>query len=187
MNFNQRPHQLQKIKRPKFYGARKPAYLNLALQHCPTSYWSSPDFWRKTIEKKIEIQYWRKTRWIWNSQKIRRSDLCPCCKRLRLFVKMNTTAAIVISFLNASSLRCKRHAFRSEWIGVSENAHMLFCLPSFFTQPALACVPESMYIWFNPAGQLFSDHIISYSIVGNLIISSKLFNCLLRRWFHFDF
>ena len=54
MNFNQRPHQLQKIKRPKFYGARKPAYLNLALQHCPTSYWSSPDFWRKTIEKKLK-------------------------------------------------------------------------------------------------------------------------------------
>jgi len=42
--FHTSSHNHQKIKRPKFYGARKPAYLNLALQHCPTSYWSSPDF-----------------------------------------------------------------------------------------------------------------------------------------------
>jgi len=28
------------IKKPKFYGARKPAYLVLALDHCPVAYWS---------------------------------------------------------------------------------------------------------------------------------------------------
>ena len=28
------------IKRPRFYGARKPAYLVLALDHCPIAYWS---------------------------------------------------------------------------------------------------------------------------------------------------
>lgn len=30
----------QAIKKPKFYGARKPAYLVLALDHCPVAYWS---------------------------------------------------------------------------------------------------------------------------------------------------
>ena len=33
------------IKQPKFYGARKPAYLVLALDHCPLSYWSKKLFW----------------------------------------------------------------------------------------------------------------------------------------------
>ena len=91
--------------------------------------------------RKLEIKYWRKTRWIWNSQKIRRSDLCPCCKRLRLFVKMNTTAAIVISFLNASSLRCKSHAFRSETIGVWVRMFTSFFVSPHFSpnQPLLAC------------------------------------------------
>ena len=41
---NQDLKSLQKIKRPKFYGARKPAYLYLALQHCPISFWSAQDF-----------------------------------------------------------------------------------------------------------------------------------------------
>ena len=32
------------IRKPKFYGARKPAYLVLALDHCPVSYWSNDQF-----------------------------------------------------------------------------------------------------------------------------------------------
>ena len=32
------------IKRPRFYGARKPAYLVLAMDHCPLSYWSKDIF-----------------------------------------------------------------------------------------------------------------------------------------------
>ena len=32
------------IKRPKYYGAKKPAYLVLALDHCPISYWSKTEF-----------------------------------------------------------------------------------------------------------------------------------------------
>jgi len=42
--FHTSSHNHQKIKRPKFYGARKPAYLYLALQHCPISFWSAQDF-----------------------------------------------------------------------------------------------------------------------------------------------
>ena len=38
--FHSSSHSNQKIQRPKYYGARKPAYLTLALQHCPTAYWS---------------------------------------------------------------------------------------------------------------------------------------------------
>ena len=30
----------ENIMRPKYYGARKPAYLVLALDHCPVAYWS---------------------------------------------------------------------------------------------------------------------------------------------------
>ena len=30
----------QVVKSPKYYGARRPAYLVLALNHCPVSYWS---------------------------------------------------------------------------------------------------------------------------------------------------
>lgn len=33
-----------KIKRPQYYGARKPAYLSLALEHCPVSFYSQPAF-----------------------------------------------------------------------------------------------------------------------------------------------
>ena len=32
------------IRKPKFYGARKPAYLVLALTNCPVSYWSNDQF-----------------------------------------------------------------------------------------------------------------------------------------------
>ena len=32
------------IRKPKFYGARKPAYLVLALDHCPVAYWSKDIF-----------------------------------------------------------------------------------------------------------------------------------------------
>jgi len=32
------------IKKPKYYGARKPAYLVLALDHCPIAYWSNDVF-----------------------------------------------------------------------------------------------------------------------------------------------
>ena len=32
------------IMRPKYYGARKPAYLVLALDHCPVAYWSKEYF-----------------------------------------------------------------------------------------------------------------------------------------------
>ena len=32
------------IKRPKYYGAKKPAYLVLAIDHCPLAYWSKKEF-----------------------------------------------------------------------------------------------------------------------------------------------
>lgn len=32
------------IKRPKYYGAKKPAYLVLAMAHCPLAYWSGETF-----------------------------------------------------------------------------------------------------------------------------------------------
>ena len=37
---SQKSGPLQNIKNPKYYGARRPAYLSLALDHCPVSYWS---------------------------------------------------------------------------------------------------------------------------------------------------
>ena len=42
--FHSSSHSNQKIQRPKYYGARKPAYLTLALQHCPVAFWSKQLF-----------------------------------------------------------------------------------------------------------------------------------------------